>query len=139
MKISKNTWHYKMVTERFCYTNGWRACNNLCLYFWQVVARFLMGFALGLLAISPVVTVIAIITNYMPPLVTPFVATGLTFAALCMIAGVIFIWEKTEDLIRHTKWKRKSLEPKEKKPNLLIEYIKAKKEKMCPIIEFEKD
>ena len=43
----------------------------------------------------------------------------------------------TDIIQKFIEKKYREVYTKEKKPNILIEYIKAKKEKYCPRIEFE--
>ena len=53
------------------------------------------------------------------------------------ILGIGSMWKGLCD--RYIVGRRRSKEKKEKGSNLLLEYVKAKKDKVCPIIEFEKD
>jgi len=57
-----------------------------------------------------------------------------------LVGGFIWIKEQIESKINEYKWKKnkaKENKPKkEKKPNVFFEFIKAKKRKVCPIIDF---
>jgi len=55
----------------------------------------------------------------------------------------VFLKEKIEDKIHERRIRRlnkqydKLVPAKKKKPNVFVEYMKAKKEKVCPLIEYE--
>ena len=62
---------------------------------------------------------------------------------LAILGVLIFLLSLADTAWDDFKYKRAEKKreaddkPKEKKPNIFIEFIKAKKEKVCPIIEFE--
>ena len=142
MNLSKNTWHFKVVEDEFCFMEGWDASRSLCLYFWQVVMRLFFGIGLGLLAVSPLVTIITYVTDttHSAPFLIHFYSfigfivsffyffvLGITICC-CTIEGVKWVARK---------FPRKYKEPKEpKEPSIIIEYIKAKKAKVCPMLNF---
>src|SRR6266496_4705118 len=121
MKVRKNSWHYRLFCfykdpdgEGRKYNHGElrhrQQPKNLCRYFWFLV--------LGTLFI-------------------PFAAIGvaLVFLAMLFVAGIAYLW----DLRPVTVKKREKLERAPKEPNLVLEFVKAKKNRVCPIIEVVDD
>lgn len=106
MKISKDSWHYRLVWKF-----GDRSPRtNLCLYFWQVVGNVLKVIVLGVIGVV------------FFPIWGPAVGISLLY-----------------DLYRQ-KHPRKMREPPEPKgPSLIYLWVKAKKDRVCPKIEFVRD
>lgn len=140
MKVNKNSWHYKLLTENFCFISGWEEwhiSNSLCLYFWQVMFRLVSGLGLGLIATSPLVFWGTLLLGLHPSDLVFFgrllVGLGIfvTFAltAVGALASIVYAGEFIRDKLPRKEYK-------EKESNLFVEYIKAKKNKLCPIIEF---
>lgn len=159
MKISTNTWHYKMNEYVYDMLNK-NISNSLCGYFWQTVFAPIIVFiftVLGLLAIiilswgafylvGALFSQLLVWINVLPESFTllknvfnwRFIPMSILFDVL--VVGVFYSKHK------YSSYKeRKIEEAKEKgiqidsKPLLVVEYIKAKKRKICPLIEFTKD
>lgn len=113
MKLSRSSWHYQLLRRTGYY--DWHFTQaNLCWYFWQVMATLFIIFLAVLLS----------------PLWIPVV--GLIFLG-CWWYGK---WEDKEMERRKAAgltWN----EPWPKKPSLIRAWFKAKKDKVCPIIEWE--
>lgn len=144
MIISKNSWHYKIITEKFCFLQPiLYPSNNLCLYFWSVIFRFIQGISTYLVLASPIVSLIVVFlmdSQNVPLFVglwafTGFIVSGITLVFALVFIGVIVVDYSNKLIKKHSPKTSK----KEKKPNLFIAYIKAKKQKICPIIEFKDD
>lgn len=137
MKISTNSWHYKVL--------GWAfKCSvrhdnvGICKYFWMVVASLFWYVILSLGAISAV----AVFSGWIPILLWQWY-TGVMvsqdffefslamFTVLSLGAGASLLVVFGKPLLR----KRKRKEP----PNILFEYVKAKKQKVCPLVEVVDD
>lgn len=144
MKISKNSWHYKMVTDKSYGIYSGNVSNSLCIYFWQVVSRF---FIAGLVAVVCSLILWCMIVAPLLNLVLGF-TTGVWWLGGTMInvftffggimwfafLGISFteiVWPKLK-----AKYFVKASE-RQPKPSLIGSYIKAKKDKICPVIEFE--
>ncbi len=123
MKIKKDSWHYQLQKITGITNPQYR--TNLCMYI------------RGLL-----------ITMLLPPLVVlvPFVLFVLTmsFGYSIVITGIgvgvvvlIIIDLFNEKIVPHLPSLPKRKQNKLKEPKLIIEYLKAKKQKICPLIEFE--
>lgn len=145
MKVNKNSWHYRLLTGDIFGIQGvnyWNVSSSLCLYFWQVVfvllwkgvaLFFLIPFVINALLIMPLVSTLGVITTG----VMLQEDTGLIILVieLIVIIGFVITWAELS-LYTFLKDKTDLAEVVEKEPNLFVEYIKAKKNKLCPIIEF---
>jgi hypothetical protein len=138
MKISKQSWHYK--------ANLWDyPHNNLCQYFWQVALSIgvrIVGWGLLLLAGF----ICLFILSY--PFLIGFNVAEVTFNMHMMISSIVgwlismtlvgyYIDYRYYDnrLVKYLKRRKKAKENKE--PGLVGAYLKAKKEKICPVLEFK--
>jgi len=135
--INKKGWHYNLV--KFGTDKEYDISNNLCIYFWQCVRGFL-------LAVLAAVMVVAAVGGLIFTLSAPFMSllTGEAIVAfiLCVMYGVFF-YKVTIENISTEHWlatdvfaKFRSKE-KERKPSIIKEYLKAKKQKICPTLTFE--
>ncbi len=145
MKVNKNSWHYRLLTGEIFGIQGvnyWNVSSSLCLYFWQVVfvlllkgvaLFFLIPFVINALLIMPLVSTLGVITTG----VMLQRDTGLTILVIELIVIIccVITWAGSS-LYTSLKDKTDLAEGVEKEPNLFVEYIKAKKNKLCPIIEF---
>jgi len=149
MKISTNTWHRKL--NQFTYGdgpfetyNGKQINTNLCKYFWRTVCSILLlPLILGWRYLIPesfqiehrdMTVVIAILFGIG---LVAALATGIWFlvfappAIIGVFAGFVYLGFVIIDKYKE----RKSAHPY--KPSIFKEYIKAKKNKYCPIVEWE--
>lgn len=133
MKISKKSWHY-----RFLRAQRYAVPTSLCPYFWAVVFEALKMLVIGaiLIALAAIVAMILFVT----PIGYMFDASWVTekemgasvaFWAMIIIMATV---EGTRRFYRRLRQKRAAT-PKE--PNIVTAYIKARKEKICPTLEFE--
>ena len=139
MNISKTAWHYKVVANKFCLIDGWWPSQSLCIYFWQVILRLVLGLALGLLLVSPLVTIITYVTGTIessPFLVQFYSFVGFVIGMLYLLGALLGIFALLYEGVAWVsrKFPKKHKEPKE--PSLLLAYIKAKKDRVCPMITF---
>ncbi len=163
MKLKRNSWHGKL--NSFTWGKGYlEDVDCLCPYFWGTVAAIL-GFPLTLLAKGIIYLIehipstnwsaptisentrhkIAVVTAYsglalgvyiltyiivssivtfglLQTLIWIGIVTGIVALVVVFSVGVVKIIE--------------SLERREKRPNLLIEMFKAKKNKHCPLVSW---
>jgi hypothetical protein len=159
MKVNKSSWHYRLMDYfNFKIINDLYSGTNvtLCRYFWNVVGSLitllggvLVGIAVaGVMCLTLFAFVIAPI-SYLTQSYFGFgwdIATQLGFIMIWICWVIIPLCMGLEAAIRGNmkvfpNWmKIKLSEPApETKPNLLVEYVKAKKSKFCPLIELEKD
>jgi len=160
VKLNKDTWHgrnweywLKTSVAKRAYKyreDPWgrtRSPANLCIYFWVAVARtpwlkavrnekvqlavmsifiYAIAFVLGNVGFSEFLGMSPLFMFLINPLLA-LIAVGIVIA--CVTFGS-FLIEK----YRHRKYIHRKSEP-----NIVREYAKAKKSKVCPIIEFEDD
>ena len=114
MKIKRNSWHYKISNLLSDYEKD---NDNLCIYFWRGVSKIAILFILGFL-----------FGTFLFKLFTdiPFMIMTLFLLSSCMIpiSAISYIRKKL----------RKS--PEIPYENILVEYVKARKDKVCPLIEY---
>lgn len=133
MIINKDSWHYKLVKNM----SNKAMPTTLCSYFWTVVGAILEVLslvALSLLAIGCIISVILVATLGI------YVVTGAEIiwvlgCQLILIKGALIIYRETPYYIREM-YKREH-QVKARKPSLLMEYLRAKKEKVCPYITYK--
>ena len=143
MRISRNTWHYEAVSDGLFWLDGVSPSRSLCLYFWQVVWALLKGVGVAMLVASPFVTMTWSVAAYSPEklfMLVPYVVWAFT-GALCLAMAAILVFAGIVALIcEGVKLVVKKAIPKKANkstPSLAYSYIKAKKDKICPIIDFE--
>lgn len=151
MKISKDSWHYRTLTDGLFWLDGWVASNSLCLYFWQVFFRLLMGFGIAMVATSPLVFyIVGVMELYAPEhmalilLLLPWVVCGLVVSvvggvivAMLCIGLVFYAIGSLLSWLWGVSPLNKYIKKAENRPSIIVEYVKAKKDKVCPILEFE--
>jgi hypothetical protein len=146
VKINVDSWHYKMLANRFMFLppkDGYNISRSLCGYFWQVVFRFFTGLAVPLILLSPLVAIPTIELGLEP---TTFLwlamaavglvasAGGALMLAVALSLGTLALIGEALSRISNKIQKLGGDEPT--RPNLAVEYIKAKKNKVCPVLEF---
>lgn len=117
MKISRKSWHYKIrnLGNDFGIYN-----DTLCRYFWAIVIRIVLI----------TVCTAAIATLVYGYFTSPFwISTSIMI--LFLISSVVLpVWAVC--FVR----KRFGGPPELPKETLIFEYLKAKKNKVCPLIEY---
>lgn len=163
MKLALDSWHRKLYNM----TYDIRVPRSLCGYFWVIVLAVvlfipltvlsipnrLLGFfrekdedndvqgdevllasstaIFGLIVYAGLAEIVCMIWLLFDASLPPIIVFG-GFGWL-IVLSIIIIWLKTKWANRY----RKPRPMKEKKPSLIGSYLKAKKEKICPIIEWE--
>jgi len=116
MKVKRNTWHYwfyKLACGHWVPSR-----TNLCAYFWTTA----LGLGMATLAIAMGVTFLGLIGYAF------YKFTAIAFMVLgSLVGGVgfIFLCIYLNDVYQDSE------------PGLVRVYVKAKKDKVCPLIEFE--
>lgn len=143
MKISRSTWHYNLIEDGLFWIGGWVPSKSLCIYFWQVVGMLLTGVVEIMAAVSPIVAIIGFGFDYLPEEMlwrVPYVLWA-CFGAICIGVAALFVFACTVALIcEGVKLAVKKIwikKPSSSSTDLVYSYIKAKKDKVCPILEFE--
>ncbi|AYN56506.1 hypothetical protein DPMPNEAM_00077 [Escherichia phage p000y] len=155
MIINENSWHFKIYAT---FNSTWNRPKTLCAYFWKTLIPVLAASIIGF-AILAAVTIIGqeILTKFFVfsslwTLVPASIGIGiLTISVMVLIAvgaviGPSWLLDKYNDrkyykeieLIAQNQERIKNgLEPIERKKSLIGEYIKARKEKVCPTLEYK--
>lgn len=128
MKLNKNSWHYKVWAKTFDSYAGPPTSTDLCRYchrvFWQLVGYAIMGCMLLAVAAGCLMIVYLLIWKALIPHV------GITLLIIGGVAAAIVV------LAIYISWlngKRLDSEPK----TLVGQYLRANKEKVCPLVEFD--
>lgn len=110
MEFSSRAWHIRLI--RFLQADSEKPYipSSLCLHFWRVVFTLTIQ--------GPIMLILFIV------IMTPF---GVGFGCYEAFKWISRRWRRQAS-ISH----QKTLRPKE--PNLIIEWFKAKKSKVCPVI-----
>ena len=122
MKINRNSWHYRW-SNFFTNQNTYNA--NLCSYFWKLLFSIFM----------PMLCTAIIGTTFILFLMKLFTEPGfinIVVITFCVV-GCIFlpIW-----VIKYYKRITNYEEYRIPGEEVLIEFIKVKKRKICPLIKF---
>lgn len=163
MNINRNSWHYKLLSKmdfRVARQLKYEDSNvTLCQYFWNVVAASLAFICATIIITSVVLGSLFIAFSILVGLAIFFGASwlpvvehgsfmfgshvgGLIFSFL---VGTAFVWQTALEQVKAgliipdwMKFSKQKVTPKkETKPNILFEYVKAKKNKFCPIVKLE--
>ncbi|AIZ02444.1 membrane protein [Escherichia phage vB_EcoM_VR25] len=147
MIINENAWHTKLH-DRFY--GHYSRPHSLCAYFWKIVwVCFICSVLAGSTIFALTVAGAGVLEQFFV-LSTP-VGLGLGFilglATLALILavaiGVVYctmsFWAWYDLRKEEKEWERikAKREGKEIKENLVVQYIKARKSKVCPVIHFE--
>lgn len=116
MKIQKSAWHFQFFTMGFDSGYSGQAAN-LCSYFWRVVA--------GMLKIVCMVAVLLCVAVGVGSMVFQF-----PLYCLALVVGTTAVVNAPR-IAKRGKSKRGLCEP-----GLLRAYLRARKDKVCPLIEF---
>lgn len=140
MKVSSDSWHYKILMTE--HQQMVRSGTSLCVYFWMVVlASIIWTFAI--VAAIGIIAAIGV-SVYMMFYVWYFMIADLFFGVqsfdieaieLSIILHIFFFVGWIISVCLRIKNKIKNQERNQ--PNLVIEYARAKKNRICPLIEFE--
>lgn len=155
MIINENSWHFKIYAT---FNSTWNRPKTLCAYFWKtfipVLAVSIVGFATlaGAAIIGQEILTKFFVFSSLWTLVPASIGIGiLTISVMVLIAvgaviGPSWLLDKYNDrkyykeieLIAQNQERIKNgLEPIECKKSLIGEYIKARKEKVCPTLEYK--
>ena len=149
MNLSKNSWHYKFnkaVDWSGCGEFKYKTRFSLCGYFWltmfnifvKIPVMFIGGvlllsvlsFAAHFVFYAPVVWAVSLFGVNLPVVFATFHESWVIgqFVMICLSGiGLYVIYKRNTHLFQSDK--------PSYKPNIFLEYLKAKKRKVCPIIE----
>lgn len=145
MKVNMNSWHFRLVEG---FLDG-DASRSLCVYFWQVAFRviFLVVLGAALWSVFGLVAIAAATGNGWISVTSPLWIKGcvaafgafvvLAMFALCIVVITLVMFGISKSiLVVGDLFSRWGDSKEEQEPGVFVSYVKAKKEKICPIIEF---
>ena len=117
MKIKRNSWHYKISNLLVDFE---KHNDTLCLYFWRLIGTIvLIIFGTGLIS--------TMIYSYFTSAFFASTSIMLVFIISCFILPAIAIYFLRVKLGKS---------PEITGETIVIEFIKAKKNKICPLIKY---
>jgi len=122
MKIDKNSWHYRWSNF---FTNQNEYNTNLCSYFWKLMFSIFFPMACVFIILGAVI-VLTILLFIEPGFINMVVSA-------CCVTGCVFLpplaihWYRI--WTNHTEYRISG-------EMVVVDFIKAKKRKICPLIEF---
>ena len=128
MVLKKNTWHYKVWLRSYGdrYNRRVPETTNLCSYFhrvfWLSLAYLMLGFMLAVIACA--VSYQVFYVGFWQHTKIAFIWLGVFVLVIGLIIGAVW-------------WAEERKYRDKKEPGLFGKWIKAKKEKVCPLVEFE--
>lgn len=144
MKISRSSWHFWLVEKFFNYPS-----RSLCVYFWQLVWSIIVGtivLAIMLLAFTVIIALPSFsIFNllfldfdlafknetFYEEMHTLGILCSAVILFFAVIFGSVFSIAYGAESLSESKTGEKI------KSNIFVQYIRAKKSKVCPRIEYE--
>lgn len=143
MDINKNSWHYQFVDSVFK-----NVSRSLCVYFWQVVWSIIVNTTAAILSIAVFLCMLGLSLFFLS---VPFFTTDPLASILSFVIWAYLLFNMkgllTDMLTRSNpdsvflkeiklfNKPEKSL-TKNKEPNIITEYVNAKKAKICPTLNF---
>lgn len=133
LKVRKTSWHYRLW--RLGRENPRSQPKNLCQYFWHIaLLKVLLPATLASFVLLGVGALIWVIWGH--PLATGLIVLS-ALVAIAIGVGAVVLIRKAVEAHQARSYKRKITRaprpPKE--PSLFWAMVKARKAKMCPLIE----
>ena len=133
MKVSKKSWHYRMLSYFPWEINSWRT-YSLCKYFWLVVWTFF--FCLIVVPIGVVVMLAAVaitLAILLAPILQFFIVTPPGIAILGgIVDGILLTLLWCEYRKRYVNSDMCS-----ETASIVAQYVSAKHRKVCPLLDFD--
>lgn len=143
--ISRSSWHYRM-TEGVWGVFNKDPGNSLCTYFWQAVLSPVIALGLTILALIVIFGLIFFLFY----VVGDFISHGLWYLNILpdtFNTEKVFNWRfimvsvlfdaSVMALVAFNELVLKRTSTKTKSTNVVVAFVKAKKNKICPIIEYK--
>lgn len=142
MNIKRTSWHYKL--HNFWDEGRVPRDMTLCGYFWKTV--WLLVCSITIIVVAPLIASLLLVAVAGIALtlvgIQPPDPTTLAGFFTCIVVGAVACLVVTGAVAAFIKLKGKphakelSTNWKEREPSLLEKYLKARKDKYCPLIEF---
>jgi len=141
MKISKDSWHYKWSIDIMSMTPSTNFCTYMRRLFVSIaiIPPIILFFAAVFITAATCFISVPFFLIVEPSTVAGFIGVQKdiigTMFSIGLIVWAFFVFVMTE--ILYKKMKRRKKQETTDEPGLVKTFIKSKKEKICPIIEFE--
>lgn len=135
MRVSKNSWHYKVVLASVGQRER-RVPDDVCRYLRMLVLMLTVytgaAFIMLWFAVSVVYTWYAVLFGVMPQ-------QEQQWAMVLVVTGAVVSVCAAGTLVALTlRWASSRMSKGvDKQPSLIVEYARAKKQKICPRVDFE--
>lgn len=159
MKVNKSSWHYRLMNYfNFDIISDLRYGGKvtLCKYFWNVIGSIITLLGAILLSIAGIfvasILLLSVVIAPISYLTQAYFGFGWDFASELGVGLIWILWVviplgigvqsvAQKQMKVFPAWMKISLPETvpNTKPNILVEYVKAKKNKFCPIIEVSDD
>lgn len=154
--FSKSSWVYKFnnfINDEVSGSVNANGSKSLCPYFWLTlwnvfislvwaVLCFLVSSVLGDSVLEKVFSIDVGISDLYWSWLVGILTIVLVFGFVVLFAVILYL---TGEIFKYSKHKVSTFKGKNTKdntsckPNLLLEWLRAKKEKVCPMIEFKEE
>lgn len=139
--FKKNSWHYKLYTK--AYGNWGNMPSSICPYFWKIVWAVAFEYCIKWCLISLVV--VAALTSAVVIFSVPSIGLGLflgegssnTVWGLPFYHWKVILFDLCCWLGLFSFFVCITLIQQRKEPSVFLEWVKAKKNKICPLIQFK--
>ena len=156
MNINKNSWHYKM---NFWFKSGniWKMPKTLCGYFWTTVQHLVMCTvlaivvsAVGMMIGAPLVVdaglgawlgISSTVLTWVVSAIVGIISVVVFLAgSVFTMFSIVFGFSKLAETLKERKAKKENARisaglPVKEAP-MVIQYLKARKQKICPMIDY---
>ena len=125
IKIDTNKWYHRWTVDWWVHMP-----QSICAYFWKVVGTLFLKFSFGIFSIIvPFVTGCVLLY----PILQIWFGTDIFLAIL---SSLLWIFVGNVSLYEYRKFKKAENPEIYNQHTIIGEYIKAKKNKICPLIEY---
>lgn len=140
MKLSKSSMLYRSAELYSVVGSEYYGAKDLCTfvrrYLFRIAVSTILAFVAGFLASCILFFIICILTvGYWDEQTTMFVIGWALTASLLIVSGLIGIFCMGHMVYNYLVKKRYDDE-EEREPGIIATYLKARKEKYCPTLEF---
>lgn len=165
-EIKENSWHFKFHEKRRTQTH-YRLYNNqaitLCSYFWSTVGVLLLslaqlvGWVIGAIGLIFITGALIYLLVIVPLNSLLFIYTGIGYehklsnglvivlveCIAAILVGIVTTLQGDMEVcpkwLKLPKFDKDTKIVENKTPNLLLEYMKAKKAKVCPLVQLKRE
>lgn len=136
MKINQNSWHFKLH-DKFSSKSHWRFYQgkpvSLCSYFWRTIGLILLSICM----MGFFILIAAVLIS--GPFFWLFEGDDRKAVFLVLIVEMVLLCMAVGSAIIDSDWWQKKRPKVKRDPGLFRSWLRAKKSKVCPLLELERD